>query len=327
MHLDTETCAPRAVPDTPSTPSTATTVVLHIHRFDPLTDRAPRFDTFVVPYVKDMRLIDALNYVYETLAVDIGYRWYCGTKKCGTCAVRVNGREVLACWEAAEPEMRVEPLRHLPLVRDLCVDRQPAEDALVALDTWLVREHPYAAFPERIDSRDADRLRPTMDCISCLACYSACPVLDFKDTIPFAGPAPLVHLARVALDARDGGKRIATIVEHAHVHHCVSCYKCEEVCPAHIPIVSRAIEPLKQLAYAHSRDTSRHASAFIEIVQRRGRIEPMLLVLKTQGLAALRHPRRALRLISRGKVRPLRALLRRPIPAIAAIRQYFTKRS
>jgi len=327
MHLDTKAHGPAIAGDASPATRADATVTLHIHRFDPTIDPVARFDTFVVPQVKDMRVIDALHYVYETLAIDIGYRWYCGTKKCGTCAVRVNGRETLACWEAAELEMRIEPLRHLPIVRDLCVDRQPVEDKLVALETWLVRKQPYQVFPEPIDINNAEMLRPTLDCISCLACYSACPVLDFNETIPFAGPAALVHLARVALDARDAGGRIATIVNEAHVHHCVSCYKCEEVCPAHIPIVSRAIEPLKQLAYTQSPETSRHASAFIDIIRRRGRIEPMLLVLKTQGLAALRRPRRAFRLIARGKVAPLAAFLRRPIAGIVNLRHYFDQKS
>ncbi|MDM8358392.1 succinate dehydrogenase/fumarate reductase iron-sulfur subunit [Pandoraea communis] len=299
-------------------------VTLHISRFDPETDAAPYVETYVVPHVRHMRIIDALNYVQETLAVDIGYRWYCGTKKCGTCAARVNGREVLMCWEAAEAEMHIEPLRHLPRIRDLAVDRSPVEAKLVSLQTWLQRSRPYGGFPEAIDAANAASLRATMDCLSCLACYSACPVLDFPDDIAFAGPAPLVHLARVALDARDDGARLQAILDEAQVHHCVSCYQCEAVCPAGIPIVSAAIEPLKQLAYAQAREASPHARTFMDIVARRGRIEPMLLVLGTRGWrAVLQRPGRTLKLMLRGKVKPLAALLRRPVPGIKTIRRIF----
>jgi succinate dehydrogenase/fumarate reductase iron-sulfur protein len=301
-----------------------TTVTLHVSRFDPEVDNAPYVQTFSVPHVPRMRIIDALNHVQETLGVDIGYRWYCGTKKCGTCAVRVNGREVLACWEAAEAEMHVEPLRHLPLIRDLAVDRTPAENKLVSLQTWLQRTRPYAGFPEPIDAANAAVLRASMDCLSCLACYSACPVLDFADDIAFAGPAPLVHLARVALDARDDAPRLQTILDEAQVHHCVSCYQCEAVCPAHIPIVSAAIEPLKRLAYAAAPEASPHTRAFMRIVAWRGRIEPMLLVLGTRGWRALvQHPRRTLKLLLRGKVNPAAALLRRPIDGMNKIKRYF----
>jgi succinate dehydrogenase/fumarate reductase iron-sulfur protein len=295
---------------------------VEIARFDPATDTQGRFDTFAVPYVKDMRIIDALNHVYETLGVDIGYRWYCGTKKCGTCAVRMNGREVLACWEAAEAHMCIEPLRHAPVIRDLIVDRQPYEDKLIQLKTWLIRDKPYEGFPEFID-RKAATIRSTMDCISCMACYSACPVLDFEQDIRFAGPAPLVHLARVALDPRDGADRLDAIVGDAGVHHCVSCYKCEEVCPAHIPIVSEAIEPLKQLVFERAQQKAPHDRAFMQIVRSRGRIEPMLLVLKTQAFAALKNPARIIRLLRTGKVRPLVAIFRKPTAGIAHVRKYF----
>lgn len=307
-----------------SSGSELTMVTLHVSRFDPQTDAAPYIQTFQVPHVPHMRIIDALNYVQETLGVDIGYRWYCGTKKCGTCAVRMNGKEVLACWEAVEAEMSLEPLRHLPRIRDLAVDRAPAEAKLVSLQTWLQRSRAYGGFPEPVDAANAASLRSTMDCLSCLACYSACPVLDFPDEIAFAGPAPLVHLARVALDARDDASRVTTILKEAHVHHCVSCYQCEAVCPAHIPIVSAAIEPLKRMAYASDPQASPHARTFMQIVSRRGRIEPMLLVLGTRGWrAVLQRPARTLRLLLRGKVRPMAALLRRPVAGIEKIRQIF----
>ena len=98
---------------------------------DPLTVRVARSDgrqparsqQFHVPYQKWMRVLDALNWIAEHEATDLAYRWFCGSKMCGSCAVRMNGREVLACWEAVEPEMTIEPLRNLPVVRDLVVDR------------------------------------------------------------------------------------------------------------------------------------------------------------------------------------------------------------
>ena len=80
----------------------------------------------------------------RTTATDLAYRWFCGSKMCGTCAVRMNGREVLACWEAVEPDMTIEPLRNLPVIRDLVVDRAPFERKVAALEPWL--ERPGALF-------------------------------------------------------------------------------------------------------------------------------------------------------------------------------------
>ena len=98
-----------------------------------------------------MRVLDALNWIAENDAhATSRYRWFCGSKMCGTCAVRMNGREVLACWEAVEPDMTIEPLRNLPVIRDLVVDRAPFERKVEALEPWLERAARLcAAFPSR----------------------------------------------------------------------------------------------------------------------------------------------------------------------------------
>src|SRR5690242_1096089 len=109
---------------------------------------AAGFQEFAVPYQKWMRVLDALNWLAEYAAADLAYRWFCGSKMCGTCAVRMNGREVLACWEAVEPDMVIEPLRNLTVVRDLVVDRSRYEDTVAKLQPWIERREPYPGFPE-----------------------------------------------------------------------------------------------------------------------------------------------------------------------------------
>ena len=300
-------------------------VRVRIFRFDPTHDQQPHYDAFTVPYTRLMRVLDVLNYISEDLEEDLAYRWFCGVKKCGTCAVRVNGREVLACWEAAEPEMTIEPLRHAAVVRDLVIDRTAYERLVVAMMPWLERAEPYAGFPERISHREMEQAATALDCLSCLACFSACPVLDLGNETNFAGPAPLVQLAQVALDPRDGMDRGQLAVDVAGIFNCVSCYKCEEVCPASIPVVSRVIEPLKARAYRSGKSESHHASAFTRIIEKRGYIDPTELVMRTQGPRVFRGVRRGLRLWTRGKINPLRTFFAKPSPAIAAIRRVFNQ--
>ena len=141
------------------------TVVATVHRFDPSKDKEPRYERFEVPYSKWMRVLDVLEAINEDLGVGLGYRWLCGVKKCGTCAVRMNGREVLACWEAAEPEMVIEPLRHAPLVRDLVVDRSDYEHRLMAMMPWMERLEAYAGFPEPLSTEKCRMQTPP-----CTAC-------------------------------------------------------------------------------------------------------------------------------------------------------------
>jgi len=299
-------------------------VTAQISRFDPAVDTKPYFETYRVPYVKWMRVLDVLIYVSETLGIEYAHRWYCGVKKCGTCAVRVNGREMLSCWEPALPDMVIEPLRHLPLVRDLIVDREPYERRVMELKPLLVRTKPYLGLPEPITDREMRAASYAMDCINCMACFSACPVLDLGDQTDFSGPAPLVQLAQVALDRRDGMDRSVLIKNTASIFECVSCYRCEEVCPVEIPIVSRVIEPLKALAFATKPAENKHQSAFLDIVNSRGRIDPSALILKTQGLRAVLNPARAIRLWIKGKISPVQTFFGSAVPGIEYVRRLFS---
>jgi fumarate reductase (CoM/CoB) subunit B len=280
--------------------------------------RQIRFESFEIPYQTSMRVLDALIYVADHFAPDLAYRWFCGSKMCGTCAIRMNGREVLACWESVEPEMTLEPLRNLPVVRDLVVDRAPYEARVAAFEPWLVRPAEYAGFPEPLTHKEMKDASKALDCISCMACFSACPVIGLGTLTDFAGPAPLVQLAQTALDPRNDPNKVASALEHTGIFNCVSCYKCEEACPAKIPIVSQVIEPLKAKTATLRPNLAKHSLTFLSIISARGRIDPAELVLRVQGREALLNIARALRLLIAGKINPLRTLCRKNSAAGAA---------
>ncbi|MGN6572465.1 MAG: succinate dehydrogenase/fumarate reductase iron-sulfur subunit [Pseudolabrys sp.] len=296
------------------------TVLVRIRRSDD-AGRADRLQDFTVPYQTSMRVLDALNWIAENAATDLAYRWFCGSKMCGTCAVRMNGREVLACWEAVEPEMTIEPLRNLPVVRDLVVDRSRYEAKVAGFEPWLKRDVDYPGFPEPLSHRQMKNASKALDCISCMCCYSACPVIRLGDLTDFAGPAPLVQLGQTALDPRNDQEKVAGALARTGIFNCVSCYKCEEACPAGIPIVSQVIEPLKAKAAALVPSMAHHALALRAIVAARGRVDPGALVLRVQGIGALTRLRRIVRLLIRGKISPLRTLIAIKTAAAAPARR------
>jgi fumarate reductase (CoM/CoB) subunit B len=281
--------------------------VVHVRVFRSGTTEG--FETFQVPYRKWMRVLDALNFVSEHFAPDLAYRWFCGSKMCGSCALRMNGREVLACWEAVEPSMIIEPLRNLTVIRDLVVDRRPFDRKVASFEPWLERSTPYAGFPEPLSHKEMKRASKALDCIGCMACYSACPVIALGDLTDFAGPGPLVQLAQTALDPRNAPEKVKRALEKSGLFNCVSCYKCEEACPAKIPIVSDVVEPLKAKAMQLGLPMARHAELFCRIVARRGRIDPTELMLRVQGMRVLASVLRAIRLLFRGKINPLVTIL------------------
>lgn len=297
------------------------TLRVRIRRFDPETDEAPRYDTFEVPRAPEMRVLDVLDYIHEQLAQDVAYRWFCGVKRCGTCAVTVNGTPKLACWEPVESEMTIEPLANLPVVRDLVTERGPCREGICAIEPLIRRKADYAGFPEPLSFEamaHGDHLR---DCLLCLACHAVCPVMAQPGT-RFAGPAVLVNLAEVALDPRDAADR-AAMAERADVFSCVSCYECERVCPLEIPIVRDAIEPLKRLVYRRGTgDGARHARLFLESVKKHGQVNAPQLVLATRG-ADVDTLGTGLRMIARGKVNPIRSLLKGRAAGVETLRKLY----
>lgn len=293
-----------------------------IFRYDPDLDEAPRYDSFEVPRTPHMRIIEVLDYIYETLGEDIAKRWLCSAKKCGACTLMVNGAPKLACWEPVEAEMTIEPLANYPVIRDLVIDRGPYQEQLAAISPLLVRKEPYEGFPEPLSEGDVAAAYHLRDCLQCLACMAVCPVLGLPDS-GFAGPAPLVALAELALDPRDGADRAMLAENVGQVFKCVSCYQCEAACPVDIPIVAHAIEPLKRLAYERGEgDGAGHAGAFLDNVKTYGRVNAPKLVAKSGGLS-LDSLRTGARMIASGKVSVADALLKQPPADAAAIRKTY----
>jgi len=258
-----------------------------IFRFDPETDQGPRYDTIEIPYQPHMRVLDVLDQAVDSCGLGVGYRYFCGIKRCGMCGVSVNGKPVLACWEAASAEMTIEPLPKLPVIRDLAVDRTIFEGATVGLHPVLERHEPYEGFPEpltHVEMHDAFKL---MNCIECYVCSTSCPAVpdqgphEFNGR-DFVGPGTLVQIAKAALHPRDGRDRSGEL-ELASLDNCMSCGRCEEVCPNSIPILSGAIAPLRARATKGPRGLARLPMEFSENVRANGNVNSAALFLRTRG--------------------------------------------
>jgi len=217
-------------------------VKVSVQKYDPDRDAAPYFQTYSVPYTREMRVLEALDYIVEELGESLAYQWFCGVKKCGMCGFLVNGRQTLGCWEPVEPEMVVQPLPNFPIIRDLVIDRSAYFANTTKLQTNMIREEPYPGFPESITSIDMADSAAMMHCIECMLCVSACPAYDER----FMGPAPMVQLAKFALDPRDDGPRAELALDVGGIEHCVSCHQCSRVCPTHVPVLEVAIEGLRK---------------------------------------------------------------------------------
>jgi fumarate reductase (CoM/CoB) subunit B len=254
-------------------------VLARVFRYDPSRDDKPRYETYEVPYEKNMRVLDVLRSIQENHDHSLAFRYSCRRRRCGTCSVFVNGKPVLACFEAAKREMVIEPLPHLPIIRDLVVDTEAYEKRTHGIHPYLERKS-FPGEPEKVSPRHFEGLKTLQICIECYSCMSVCPVIDLPGE-KFAGPAVFVQLAKRALDPRDGLERTSLLLEN-DLQDCVSCYSCVESCPFKINVLEEAIERLRhQCASRNAGTWAKFNDRFIKQIKNNGLITPFFLMAKT----------------------------------------------
>lgn len=223
-------------------------MIVRVRRFDPGARRRARWQAYEVEARPMMSVLDALFWILEHDDPTLAFRYSCRAGMCGSCAMVVNGREALACGlrlERLRPPVSVEPLRSLPVVKDLLVDLRPFFDKYRAVDPFYVGEAASllgpAAEPAVVPRGDPARevVDRQIDCISCGACYSACPVVGILPE--FLGPAALNRAYAIAADRRDtaGAQRLRRASADGGVYACHSVGNCVTVCPVDVsPLLS-----------------------------------------------------------------------------------------
>lgn len=274
-------------------------ILLKVRRQEPGSSE-PTFSTYEVPYKKHMRILDALTWL-NGMGENITFRWFCSTKKCGACAMKVNGVPRLTCWEAAEAENVIEPLDNYEVLRDLVVNREAYQARYLELKPHVERTH-TPPFPEPLNHADMLGTYKLMDCIECGICTSACPSYTGVDG-PFPGPWALVQAAKFARDPRDEMDR-TSIIENSGADYCMSCYRCEEVCPVDIPILGEAIEPLRGMAARGPEGKASFPRAFAQNVRENVYIHSASLYVGSRGtFEAVKSLSMALQMFRRGKTK------------------------
>jgi succinate dehydrogenase / fumarate reductase, iron-sulfur subunit len=227
-------------------------VELRILRFDPEVDTEPHFESYVVEAQPMDRLLDCLHEVKWHHDSSLALRRSCAHGICGSDAMVINGVNRLACKELIKDltsPITVEPIRGLPVIKDLVVDMDPFFDGYLAVKPWLITdpgEHEPAR--ERIQSQaDRERYDDTTKCILCAACTTSCPIFWADET--YVGPAAVVNAHRFIFDSRDSGtpERLRILAEKGGVYKCRTVFNCTDACPRGIK-VTKAIQEVKQAA-------------------------------------------------------------------------------
>ena len=229
-------------------------ITLAVKRTSTADAAGPSWQSFQVPEIAEtMSVLDALIWVQQNSDPTLAFRRACRVKMCGTCGVVINGREGLACGTLVRSlvgdrggEVRVEPMRHLPVVRDLVTDPgvfyQHLAGAGAAFSPKDGGQEPAEILP---DSKERKTIDPHRECIYCGLCYSACSVAGLDSG--FLGPAALNRAFTLVSDSRDGGgkQRLQAVADEQGIWRCHTIFECTAVCPKGIPITA-AIQGLKR---------------------------------------------------------------------------------
>ena len=224
-------------------------VSLFIRRFDPETDQEPRWVDYDVEMYSTDRVLDALHKVKWDIDGSLTFRRSCAHGVCGSDAMRINGRNRLACktlikdLDISQP-IYIEPIKGLPVEKDLVVDMNPFYDAYKSVNPFLIASDKPKA--ERLQSpEDRARYDDTTKCILCAACTTSCPV--FWTDGQYFGPAAIVNAHRFIFDSRDEAAelRLDILNDKEGVWRCRTTFNCTEACPRGIE-VTKAIAEVKQ---------------------------------------------------------------------------------
>lgn len=217
-----------------------------ILRWDPERAVKPRYRTYMVPFSPGDKVLGGLLYIYEHLDPCLSFRFNCKGRHCGECSMMINGEPGLSCAVPMSQELTLEPLKNLPVVKDLVIDRgkvyRSIAERLPAIGAKGRKDHSADAGQSKrlraVPMDVLDRVLRLDDCIQCLCCMAVCPAYK-KEPETFPGPMRLLALAASSEPIPHADSCVKASL-------CTDCGRCEKVCPRRIPLHREAIRTLKE---------------------------------------------------------------------------------
>jgi len=225
--------------------------IFNIFRFNPGKDSKPYRQEFQIDLgdADKVTVLDALFKIQQNQDKNLSFRYSCRLAMCGSCALVMNGKEGLACKtlvkDLGSGPIYLEPLRHIPVIKDLTVD-------LKFLIKWLRKVEPFFIprnpSPEPAKIKPASRERQVIglntECIACGSCVSACTMMHWDPE--YMGPMGLNRAFCLIADSRDlTGERLEKVAGENGVYRCHLEFNCTDVCPKHLS-PTRGIHHLKR---------------------------------------------------------------------------------
>lgn len=217
-----------------------------IYRWSPDDDDNPRTDTYHV----DMddcgpMVLDALLWIKNNVDPTLTLRRSCREGICGSCAMNIDGTNTLACTKGADEVsgvVKVYPLPHMPVVKDLVPDLTVPYAQLSSIQPWLQTVSPEPAKEWTQSHEDRQKLDGLYECILCFCCQTSCPSYWWNGE-RYLGPAVLLQAYRWLIDSRDEatGERLDNLEDPFRLYRCHTIMNCTQACP-------KGLNPAKAIA-------------------------------------------------------------------------------
>ncbi|MEQ1899612.1 MAG: succinate dehydrogenase iron-sulfur subunit [Devosia sp.] len=219
---------------------------LRVYRYDPDTEANPRIDTYFIDLDNcGPMVLDALLYIKNNTDPTLTLRRSCREGICGSCSMNIDGLNTLACTKAMEDikgPIRIYPLPHMPVVKDLVPDLSTFYAQHRSIEPWLKTATPVPV-TERLQSRpEREKLDGLYECILCACCSTSCPSYWWNGE-KYLGPAVLLQAYRWLIDSRDEAReeRLDNLEDPFKLYRCHTIMNCSKTCP-------KGLNPAKAIA-------------------------------------------------------------------------------
>jgi succinate dehydrogenase / fumarate reductase iron-sulfur subunit len=232
-----------------------------VYRWSPDDEENPRRDTYKV----DMddcgpMVLDALIYIKNKVDPTLTFRRSCREGICGSCAMNIDGTNTLACLKPIDDvcgKVKINPLPHMPVVKDLVPDLSHVYAQYAAVEPWIKTES-EAPTRERLQSpEDSEKLngadgKGPAACILCFCCSTSCPSYWWNGD-RYLGPAVLLQAYRWLIDSRDEakGERLDQLEDPFRLYRCHTIMNCTKTCPKGLNPASAIAEIKKMMVARH----------------------------------------------------------------------------
>ena len=208
-----------------------------VYRYDPGSGKNPYTDTYEV----DMdscgpMVLDGLLKIKDEMDASLSLRRSCREGICGSCSMNIDGANTLACTQAISTikgDVKVYPLPHQPVVKDLVSDLTNFYAQYASVEPWMKTDTATPPDRERLQSReDREKLDGLYECILCACCSTSCPSYWWNSD-RYLGPAALLNAYRWIVDSRDeaAGERLDDLEDPFKLYRCHTIMNCTKVCP------------------------------------------------------------------------------------------------